>query len=213
MNVALVEGHEALEPGLQRRPVRRHVRAPQAVALLEAHRLERPVAEVDEAEILAGRAERVVERAAGPRSGGAAPSRARPRTRRAAASTRARPISTWRARKKRKPSFEKSSRETPLQQLARARPGDREHAVARRHVVDAHRAVRGSVALDPREVVRLGRGGRHDVVAAGREQRHRDVGLDAAAAACTSASAPCGRPRWAAGWRTAGRAAPRRPRR
>ena len=60
--VALVEGDEALEPGLQRRPVGRQVRAPQPVALLEAHRLERPVAEVDETEVLAGLVQQVVQR-------------------------------------------------------------------------------------------------------------------------------------------------------
>ena len=68
----------------------------------------------------------------------------------------------------------------PLQQLARPRPGDREHAVACGDVLDPHRPVLRGVTLDPGEVVRLGRCRRHDVVAAGLDERDGDVGLDAA---------------------------------
>ncbi len=68
----------------------------------------------------------------------------------------------------------------PLEQLPRARAGDRQHAVAVGHVRDLDRAVVGGVPLDPRQVVRLGRGRGHDVVATGLEQRDGHVGLDAA---------------------------------
>src|SRR5712691_6741728 len=61
--VALVEAHEALEARLERGVVGRHVRAPEAVRLFEPQRLERPVAEVHEAERLARLEEEVVERA------------------------------------------------------------------------------------------------------------------------------------------------------
>ena len=60
--VALVEAHEPLEAGLERRVVGRHVDTPEPVGLLEPQRLQRPVAEVDEAERLSRLEQEVVER-------------------------------------------------------------------------------------------------------------------------------------------------------
>ena len=56
--IGLVEANEPLHPRLQRRVVGRHVSTPQPVRLLEPHRVERAVAEVDD---LAGLEQEVVE--------------------------------------------------------------------------------------------------------------------------------------------------------
>jgi len=66
-----------------------------------------------------------------------------------------------------------------LEEPARPRPRDREHAEARSDVVDPHRPVSRSVVLDPGEVMRLGRRRRHHVVAPGLDESHGDIGLDA----------------------------------
>ena len=59
--VALAEVDEPLEPGLERAVERADVGAPQAVALLEAERIEGPVADVNQPERLAGSEEQVVQ--------------------------------------------------------------------------------------------------------------------------------------------------------
>src|SRR5262249_58635642 len=65
--VALVEPDAEAEPGLERRVLRRDLRAPVAVALLEPERIDRPVAAGAQARRVARAPERVPERQTGRR--------------------------------------------------------------------------------------------------------------------------------------------------
>ena len=160
--------------------LRRDVRAPHAVALLEPQRVDRPVAARDEPVLPAGLPQRVPERDAV--LGGAVELPAElPDVRHADGEARHRADrDRLRGHVRERGRREVGARQR-LEDLARGRPPQAEAGVLRGHVGDVDGAVVRRMLADPREVVLAERRARDDPESIVREPRHREVALDPAA--------------------------------
>ena len=176
---AFIELHREAESGGKRRLLRRDVRAPDPVPLLEPQRIDCLVSRRNEPMLLAGRPDRVPETCAKLRRAVQLPAEladVRDPDREARNCTDRELLRPHVA----KGAARQVGRRQGLQQRTGVRPPDPETGERGRHVGDVHRAVARRVLTDPGEVVLAERGSGDDPEAILGESRHREVAFDPA---------------------------------